>query len=214
MPIFMDRHDVRDATAEAVAAAHREDLKLQSRFSCKPITYWFDKLRGTAFCLIEAPTAAAVREMHHAAHGLIPNQIIEVDPATVEAFLGRITDPEAANLSIRKPAFRAIMFTDMVDSTGLTNAIGDEGALAVVRWHDEVIRRALLAHGGRARSIEPEMVFWRPLVRFRGRSGAPSPFRWSWPARLLSTPARSSGCVSESAPGNLSPRGASYLARP
>ncbi len=149
MPIFMDRHDVRDATAEAVAAAHQEDLKLQSKFSCKPITYWFDKLQGTAFCLIEAPTAAAVRETHHAAHGLIPNQIIEVDPATVEAFLGRITEPEAANLPVREPAFRAIMFTDMVDSTGLTNALGDKGALAVVRRHDEVIRRALLAHGGR-----------------------------------------------------------------
>ena len=27
MPIFMDRHDVRDATAEAVAAAHQEDRK-------------------------------------------------------------------------------------------------------------------------------------------------------------------------------------------
>ena len=149
MPIFMDRHDVRDATAEAVAAAHQEDLKLQSRFSCKPITYWFDELRGTAFCLIEAPTAAAVREMHRAAHGLVPNQIIEVDPATVEVFLGRITDPEAAAMPVREPAFRAIMFSDMVDSTGLTNALGDDGALAVVRWHDEVIRRALLAQGGR-----------------------------------------------------------------
>jgi class 3 adenylate cyclase len=145
----MDRHDSGHATAEDLAAAHQEDLKHQAKFSCKAITYWFDEMRGTAFCLIEAPTAAAVREMHRAAHGLIPNEIIEVDPATVKAFLGRITDPEAAALPVREPAFRAIMFTDMVDSTGLTNALGDEGALAVVRQHDEVIRRALLAHGGR-----------------------------------------------------------------
>jgi len=149
MPIFMDRHDSDHSTAQDLAAAHQEDLKHQSRFSCKAITYWFDEIRGTAFCLIEAPTAAAVREMHRAAHGLVPNQIIEVDPATVAAFLGRIADPEATALPVREPAFRAIMFTDMVDSTGLTNALGDEGALAVVRQHDEVIRHALLAHGGR-----------------------------------------------------------------
>ena len=149
MPIFMDRHNSGHATAGDLAAAHQEDLKVQSRFSCKAITYWFDEMRGTAFCLIEAPTASAVREMHRAAHGLIPNEVMAVDPATVEAFLGRITDPEAAALPVREPAFRALMFTDIVDWTGLTNALGDEGAFAVVRQHDEVIRRALLAHGGR-----------------------------------------------------------------
>ena len=47
MPLFMDRHDIRDATADAIAAAHQQDLR--------------DEQRGTAFCLIEAPTEAAVR---------------------------------------------------------------------------------------------------------------------------------------------------------
>jgi class 3 adenylate cyclase len=80
MPIFMDRHDVRDATAEAVAAAHQEDLRVQAQHACKSLTYWYDEQRGTAFCLIEAPTAGAVRALHRDAHGLIPNVIIEVDP--------------------------------------------------------------------------------------------------------------------------------------
>ncbi|MGH9962570.1 MAG: nickel-binding protein [Pyrinomonadaceae bacterium] len=64
MPLFMDRHDIRDATAEAVAAAHQQDLRVQANHKCKALTYWFDEQRGTAFCLIEAPNEGAVRVMH------------------------------------------------------------------------------------------------------------------------------------------------------
>ena len=31
MPTFMDRHNMRDATAEQVAEAHRRDLDIQER---------------------------------------------------------------------------------------------------------------------------------------------------------------------------------------
>lgn len=73
MPIYMDRHDMEKTTAEAVAAAHLEDLKLQARYGCRAITYWFDEKRRTAFCLFEAPSPVIVREMHRAAHGKVPN---------------------------------------------------------------------------------------------------------------------------------------------
>ncbi len=150
MPLFMDRHDIRDATAEAVAAAHQEDLRVQGRHSCKPLTYWFDEKRGTVFCLIEAPTSSAVRAMHREAHGLIPNMITEVNPSTVASFLGRVIDPEgAAGSPIRESGFRALMFTDMANSTEITNSLGDAGALAVLAKHHEIIRQALLAHEGR-----------------------------------------------------------------
>ncbi len=150
MPIYMDRHDIRDATAEAVAEAHLEDLKLQSKFACSCITYWFDEHRGTVFCLIEAPTEAAVRELHRASHGLIPNQIIEVDPSTVGGFLGRVTDPDdAAAEPVREAGFRSIMFTDMANSSDITNSLGDDAALAVLNKHHAIIRRALLDHDGR-----------------------------------------------------------------
>ena len=56
MPIYMDRHDVSDSeTPENVAQLHQQDLKVQHRFGCKGMTYWFDDKRKTAFCLIEAP---------------------------------------------------------------------------------------------------------------------------------------------------------------
>jgi class 3 adenylate cyclase len=150
MPFFMDRHDIRDATAEAVAANHQEDLRIQARHTCKALTYWFDEQRGTAFCLIEAPTEAAVRALHREAHGLIPSVIVEVSPATVASFLGRVTDPDdAVATPIREAGFRALMFVDMVDSTQITNAFGDAKAQAVLAKYHEIVRQALLAHEGR-----------------------------------------------------------------
>ncbi len=114
MPIYMDRHDVSDeVTAENVAQLHQADLKIQHEFGCRGLTYWFDEKRKTAFCLIEAPDANAIKEMHSHAHGQVPHQIIEVDPSIVESFLGRIEDPVAAqNIHlniINDPAFRTIM---------------------------------------------------------------------------------------------------------
>ena len=114
MPIFMDRHDVSEAvTAEIVAQLHQEDLKIQHKYDCRGLTYWFDDARKTAFCLVEAPNINAIIKMHENAHGEVPHQIIEVDAAIVESFLGRIEDPEKAqntNLNIiNDPAFRTIM---------------------------------------------------------------------------------------------------------
>jgi FAD/FMN-containing dehydrogenase len=39
MPIFMDRHDMRDLTAEDVAEAHRKDLEIQDQYGVKYLTY-------------------------------------------------------------------------------------------------------------------------------------------------------------------------------
>lgn len=114
MTIYMDRHDVSEAvTAEIVAQIHQEDLKVQHKYGCRGLTYWFDEVRKTAFCLIEAPDKNAIIEMHDHAHGEVPHQIIEVDAAIVESFLGRIEDPEKAKNTelniINDPAFRTIM---------------------------------------------------------------------------------------------------------
>lgn len=116
MPIYMDRHDVSDeVTAEVVAQMHQEDLKIQDKFNCRGLTYWFDQERKTAFCLVEAPNEQSLINMHNHAHGEVPHRIIEVDASIVESFLGRIEDPEKSkNTSlniINDPAFRTIMVT-------------------------------------------------------------------------------------------------------
>jgi class 3 adenylate cyclase len=45
-------------------------------------------------------------------------------------------------------AFRTILFTDIVESTSLTPRLGDAGAMAMVRAHDEIVRGSLGRHRG------------------------------------------------------------------
>ena len=42
------------------------------------INYWVDEKNGNVFCLSESPSAEAVKETHAEAHGLLPNEIVEV----------------------------------------------------------------------------------------------------------------------------------------
>lgn len=153
MPIFMDRHFIEGATAHAVANAHAADLAVQARYGVTFLTYWFDELRSTAFCLVDAPDQESIVRAHHEAHGLVPHEIMEVDPAVVEAFLGRIADPlprDAAHLaSAIDAAFRAIVFTDLKDSTLMTSRLGDERALHLLHVSNVLTRTAMRTFGGR-----------------------------------------------------------------
>ena len=157
MPIYMDRHDLPgEITAEDVAKVHQEDLKIQSQYGCRGLTYWFDEKRGTAFCLIEAPDKNAVKEMHDQAHGMIPNRIIEVDSKVVNAFLGRIQNPssfgpvnEQESDVINESAFRTIMFSNVLDFSILKAKFGKEIAYSVLRLHNEIVRKATEHCGGR-----------------------------------------------------------------
>jgi len=157
MPIYMDRHEMEGTTAKAVADAHQKDLKLQEKYGIKLMTYWFDESRGTTFCLIDAPAKEKVRQLHEEAHGSIPHKIVEVNPDTVAAFLGRIEDPGLSAAGAHPPAgenevdsaFRTIMFTDMKDSTAITTRLGDSDALEHFRTHNALTRDALKNHNGR-----------------------------------------------------------------
>src|SRR5262245_45845675 len=155
MPVYMDRHYIEGATRHAVADAHLKDLALQDKYHVKFLTYWFDELRCTAFCLIEAPNRETIERAHNEAHGSVPNEVLEVDPAVVDAFLGRIKDPLPMDTSPEKagetsidPGFRAIMFTDLKDSTLMTTLYGDTKALHLLHIHNALTRNALKAHRG------------------------------------------------------------------
>jgi class 3 adenylate cyclase len=151
MPLYMDRHYVQGATKSAVAQAHDKDLAIQEKYPVKFYTYWFDEPRCTAFCLIEAPDRETIQKAHNEAHGLVPNEIIEVDTRVVEAFLGRVKDPTPVDFSDQLPidsAFRAIMFTDLKDSTLMTTVFGDTKALHLLHVHNAMIRNALREHRG------------------------------------------------------------------
>jgi class 3 adenylate cyclase len=148
----MDRHDLRGMRAEDVAEAHRRDVDIQDRHGVKYMAYWFDENNGAAFCLVHAPDSATAERVHREAHGEIPNAIIPVDLTAVEAFLGRIGDPRAAQGAADAAVdsgLRAVMFTDLVGSTEMTARLGDSAALELVRAHDALVRRGLEAFGGR-----------------------------------------------------------------
>jgi len=152
MPLYMDRHDLSGITGEELAAAHDRDVELQHTHGADCHTYWFDEDRQAAFCLIDAPSAEAIQALHRDAHGELASEIIEVDPTVVQAFMGRTRDPspplEAPTRPRRESAFRALMFTDIVGCTEITNRLGDERALELVRTHDRLIRDRLVESGG------------------------------------------------------------------
>ena len=156
MPIFMDRHYVEGATRSAIQLAHTRDLGVQDKYQVKFLTYWFDEARCTAFCLVDSPNKEAIKNVHAEAHGPIPNEIIEVDPAVVDSFLGRIKDPAPAPQAYSSPgqvqmdsAFRTIMCTDLKESTAMTVRLGDAKAMHLLHIHNALIRNALRDHDGR-----------------------------------------------------------------
>jgi len=79
MALYMDIHKhVNGLTPEAVAEAHRKDLKVQEKHGVKFLQYWYNEGEGTVFCLCEAPNKEAANAVHREAHGLVADEIIEV----------------------------------------------------------------------------------------------------------------------------------------
>ncbi len=151
MPIYMDRHYVEGASIHEVNNAHEKDLATELKFGVKFLTYWFDQERSTAFCLVDSPNKQAIIDAHDAAHGMIPHEILEVDPSMVQAFLGRIADPEQMPSDTHPQidsAFRVIMFTDLMDSTLMTTLYGDKKALHLLHIHNTIVRNALREFSG------------------------------------------------------------------
>jgi AraC-like DNA-binding protein len=155
MPIYMDVHTVPGVKAKDVAAAHTKDVLHQHEYGCKCMTYWIDEARETIFCLIDAPDKDAVKEMHSKAHGLIPNKIIEVSSNIVESFLGRIYDPEEAEITseglkvFSDPSFRVLLVTKTTDPVLLKYQIGKEQVTELLSAHNKIVRSNLISFGGR-----------------------------------------------------------------
>ena len=155
MPIYMDRHIVPGIEAKHAAEAHREDLKIQDEYGCRCMTYWVDEDRGSAFCLIDAPDIESVKQMHNKAHGLMAHEIIQVNSNVVEAFLGRIQDPEGyvgedPNLKIfNDPAFRIILVSTSSPLPLLKHSIGNKKAERLITLYYDTMRSQLKIFEGR-----------------------------------------------------------------
>jgi class 3 adenylate cyclase len=154
MPFYMDIHELPGITPEQLAQAHAADLETQRKYGVKYQKYWVNHDCGKVFCLAEAPNAAAAEQVHREAHGFVAEKMIEVQPEVVEAFLGDgETDAAGAVLSpgagrARDSAIRTVLFTDIVNSTLLTQRLGDERAMELLSLHDTIVREALTSADG------------------------------------------------------------------
>ena len=156
MPLYMDIHEVPGGvSAEDVAKAHAEDVKIEHKYGVHYHKYWVNEKAGKIFCLCHAPNAEAAIQVHREAHGMVADKVIEIQPELAEGFLGGVEVNEAGAALVpgasneRDPGIRTVLFTDIVDSTTLTQSLGDDAALAMLGVHDTIVRNALSASGGR-----------------------------------------------------------------
>jgi hypothetical protein len=80
MPLFMDVHQKlpEGAGMKDVEAAHAADLQTQEKYGVKYLKYWVDEGQGKVFCLVDAPDAETAATVHREAHGLVADEIFEV----------------------------------------------------------------------------------------------------------------------------------------
>jgi class 3 adenylate cyclase len=156
MPTYMDIHELHGVTPEEVAKAHAADLAVQKKYGVNYLKYWVNESCGKVFCLVDAPSPEAATHVHREAHGIMAEKIIEVAPELLEGFLGGAETNAAGAVLLpggaadeRDPGIRTVLFTDMVDSTTLTQSIGDEAAMELLAVHDTIVRSALDASKGR-----------------------------------------------------------------
>ena len=154
MPIYMDLHILPGVKAKDVAEAHLMDTMFEEEHCCKCMTYWVDESRGHVFCLIDAPDKDVVVGLHNKSHGLVPHKIIEVQASIVEAFLGRVNDPEETPITdtglklINDPSYRIIMVTLVEDPVLLKNKLGKEKANELLNRYQDFVRQELLNFSG------------------------------------------------------------------
>jgi class 3 adenylate cyclase len=157
MPVYMDVHEVGpDVTAADIAKAHAKDVECQGKYGVSYDKYYFNEKARKIFCLCHAPNAEAAVRVHREAHGLVADQIIQVDEQMADLFMGagEINTAGAATLAgaeadKRDPGIRTILFTDIVGSTAMTRELGDEAAMELIHLHDSIVRAALDNLGGR-----------------------------------------------------------------
>jgi Protein of unknown function (DUF4242) len=79
LPLFMDIHNIEGGVnAKDVADAHMKDLQEQAKYGVNYKSYWVDEHAGKIFCLVEPPNADAAHTVHREAHGLVADEIYEV----------------------------------------------------------------------------------------------------------------------------------------
>src|SRR6185436_6397008 len=148
MPTYIDVHEIPGGvSADDVAKAHAHDVKVEGKYGVHYHKYWVNEKAGKIFCLCEAPSAEAAMQVHREAHGMVAEKIIQVEPEVADLFLGSSEANNAGAVVMpgggadaHDPGIRTVLFTDIVESTSLTQKLGDEVAMELLHIHDAVVR--------------------------------------------------------------------------
>ena len=88
--LFIDVHQLTPGKVkfEDVAGAHKKDLATEGKYGVEFLKYWVDEKKGLVYCLSRAADTLSIRKTHAEAHGLLPQQILEVTPGMESVALG------------------------------------------------------------------------------------------------------------------------------
>lgn len=149
----MDLHRFKNSiTREEAEMAHLQDLAVQKKYGVKYLKFWVNEDAGRVFCLIDAPSKEACEAVHDEAHGNIATDIVEVDYSNYSQYMG---DGESGPIGQAllsngqlDSAVRTFLFTDIVNSTEITQTVGDGSSFIILKRHNEIVRNALQENGG------------------------------------------------------------------
>lgn len=149
----MDIHHDVEANVDDLLAVHLSDLEVQEKHGVQYLRWWFNPSRRTVSCLVDAPNPDAATRVHIESRAGAADKIVEVDNDVVESFLGesvdagmgRMVNPEGHS----DGGFRTILFSDLEGSTSMTQQLGDEEAMRILRVHDQIVRREIEMQRGR-----------------------------------------------------------------
>lgn len=153
MPLYMDLHKgLKGINREEVEHLHLLDVQVQDKYDVKYHKFYINVEEGTIFCLVEAPNKEACTACHHEAHGELPCEIIEVHPSDYTSYMG-LGGATPSGMAVHPDgkidsAVRTFLFTDIVESTSLTENYGDILAMTILRKHNEIVRYSIQKNNG------------------------------------------------------------------
>ncbi len=153
MALYMDLHlGLQGVSREEAEHAHHLDEEVQDKYGVKYHKFWLNEEAGAIFCLMEGPSKEACAAVHKEAHGMLACEIIEVRPSDYTTIMGSNV-PSPTGIAVHPDgkldsAIRTFLFTDIVNSTSLTEQYGDIVAMTILRKHNEIVRDSLQGHSG------------------------------------------------------------------
>ncbi|HET9847105.1 MAG TPA: adenylate/guanylate cyclase domain-containing protein [Candidatus Dormibacteraeota bacterium] len=145
------------ARADGVASAMRGDSGAAVRHFCAALSLWKEVDVPYEEAKVRVDLAAAYRT-----GGDIDGAVLELRAARavfarlgaalndrdVVRMLAELGEQSETHPAASETATRTFLFTDIVRSTALVEAMGDEAWNEVLHWHDQTLRRLIAQHGG------------------------------------------------------------------